>query len=201
MPYDPDFHGGYWFDDTEDAQHRRAVDVLEAFRRYRSADTEMRRRTREEMSMGENDLLVVRYLMRSQREGRQVRPSELSKYLRVSTASTTAIVDRLEKLGHVQRVQHETDRRSIYVEPTVNADSAVRQTLGAMHERMMAAVLDLSPQEADTVIQTLTRLREAVDLVASDQNADGEDDDEPVATPTSASSYADARSRTAPATP
>ncbi len=66
----------------------------------------MRRRTRESMSMGENELLVLRYLLRAAGQNRQVSPTELTRYLGVSTASTTAIVDRLEKSGHVVRQPH-----------------------------------------------------------------------------------------------
>ena len=78
-----------------DDRRERAVALLQAFRLYRAAEVAMRRRTREAMSMGENDLLVLRYLLRAQREGRRVSPSELTRYLGVSTASMTAIIDRL----------------------------------------------------------------------------------------------------------
>jgi DNA-binding MarR family transcriptional regulator len=155
----------YWYGATEEDRKRRAVEVLQAFRVYRAAEIAMRRRTRESMSMGENELLVLRYLLRASGEGRSVSPSELTRYLGVSTASTTAIIDRLEKSGHVTRVPHPSDRRSIHVVATAESDIEVRKTLGQMHERMMAAVIDMSPEESAVVIQCLTRLQEAVDQV------------------------------------
>lgn len=157
----------YWFGDSDEDRRRRAVDVLQAFRVYRAAEVAMRRRTREAMSMGENDLLVLRYLLRAAGQSRQVSPSELTRYLGVSTASTTAIIDRLEKSGHVTRVPHPTDRRSIYVVATAASDAEVRATLGAMHARMMAAVVDMTPEECATVISCLGRLQDAVDQVGS----------------------------------
>lgn len=158
-------HSGYWYGDDEDARRQRAVDVLQAFREYRAAEVAMRRRTRDSMSMGENDLLVLRYLLRAEREERLVPPGELTRYLGVSTASMTAIIDRLERSGHVRRQRHESDRRSIHVIPTIDTDSEVRATLGKMHERMLSAVSDLSPEEAEVVLRTLTRLQDAVDRV------------------------------------
>jgi DNA-binding MarR family transcriptional regulator len=155
----------YWYGDDADARRRRAVEVLEAFRLYRAAEVAMRRRTRESMAMGENDLLVLRYLLKAQREQRSVSPGELTRYLGVSTASMTAIIDRLEKSGHVSRAAHPTDRRSIHVIATVDSDSEVRATLGAMHSRMFDAVIDMSPEESATVIACLTRLQDAVDQV------------------------------------
>jgi DNA-binding MarR family transcriptional regulator len=155
----------YWYGAAEEDRRRRAVDVLQAFRLYRAAEVAMRRRTRESMSMGENELLVLRYLLKASGEGRSVSPSELTRYLGVSTASTTAIIDRLEESGHVTRMPHPTDRRSILVVATPESDAEVRATLGGMHDRMMAAVIDLSPEESATVIACLSRLQDAVDEV------------------------------------
>ncbi|MCK6068328.1 MarR family transcriptional regulator [Microbacterium sp. dk485] len=155
----------YWYGASEEERRSRAVEVLQAFRVYRAAEIAMRRRTRESMSMGENELLVLRYLLKASGEGRSVSPSELTRYLGVSTASTTAIIDRLEKSGHVTRVPHPSDRRSILVVATAESDAEVRATLGKMHERMMSAVIDMTPEESAIVVACLARLQEAVDQV------------------------------------
>ncbi len=89
----------------------------------------------------------------------------MTRYLGVSTASTTAIIDRLEKSGHVTRVPHPTDRRSIHIVATAASDAEVRATLGSMHSRMMAAVIDMTPEECAVVIACLSRLQDAVDQV------------------------------------
>jgi DNA-binding MarR family transcriptional regulator len=163
----------YWYGVSEEDRRRRAVDVLQAFRLYRAAEVAMRRRTRESMSMGENELLVLRYLLKASNEERSVSPSELTRYLGVSTASTTAIIDRLEKSGHVTRVPHPSDRRSIHIVATAESDAEVRATLGKMHERMMAAVVDLTPDQSAVVIETLLRLQEAVDEVDPHGESEG----------------------------
>lgn len=165
MPDPTDPNSGYWYADSEEAQRRRAVDLLQAFRLYRAAEVAMRRRTRESMSMGENDLLVLRYLLKARQRGEMVSPGELARYLAVSTASMTAIIDRLERSGHVRRERHATDRRSIYVVPTVDTDDEVRKTLGDMHERMLGAVIDMSADDTLVVMECLARLQTAVDQV------------------------------------
>ncbi len=165
MPETSTDSSGYWYDQSEDARRRRAIDLLQSFRLYRAAEVAMRRRTRESMAMGENDLLVLRHLLQAQQQGRFVSPSELSRYLGVSTASVTAIVDRLVASGHVRRERHERDRRSVYVVPTPETDGEVRRTLGEMHDRMLEAVLDMSPDETRIVIDTLSRLQAAVDQI------------------------------------
>lgn len=143
----------------------RAIAVLDALRLYRAAESAMRRRTRESMSMTENDLLLLRYLLRAQSQERPVTPGDLARYLGVSTASMTAIVDRLEASGHVRREAHPSDRRRLLVHTTEHADVQVRATLHQMHERMFAAVADMPPENTEIVLRFLARVQDAVDAV------------------------------------
>lgn len=154
----------YWYADEPADRRVRSKAVLEALRVYRAAEMAMRRRTRESMSMGENELLVLRYLLRE--PGRRVRPGELTKYLGLSTASTTALLDRLEKSGHVTRAANPDDRRSIFIQATDRAHTDVRRTLGNMHDRMLGAVIDMTPEESAIVVAFLRRMSDAVDGVA-----------------------------------
>ena len=155
---------GYWYEADLAEARARSRAVLEALRLYRAAEMAMRRRTRESMAMGENELLVLRYLIR--KGDALVRPVELATYLGVSTASMTALLDRLEKSGHITRVSNPEDRRSIFVRATAVTDDEVRGTLGEMHERMYAAVEGMTAAQADAVIGFLTRMSAAVDGVA-----------------------------------
>lgn len=154
----------YWYGEEPADRRARSRAVLEALRVYRAAEVAMRRRTRDTMAMGENELLVLRYLLRD--SSRRVRPGELTKYLGLSTASTTAILDRLERSGHLTRAANPEDRRSVFVQVTPRAHAEVRQTLGNMHDRMLAAVIDMAPEESAAVIAFLQRMSEAVDGVA-----------------------------------
>ena len=156
---------GYWYGEGADDRRARAIELLQAFRTYRASEVAMRRRTRDSMSMGENDLLTLRYLLKAERESRVVSPGELARYLGVSTASMTAIIDRLEKSGHVRRGPHQSDQRRIVVTPTVDTDEEVRRTLGAMHTRMLDAVIGMTPEETRIVIDALSRLQNAVDQI------------------------------------
>ena len=161
--------GTYWYGEEPADRRVRSKAVLEALRVYRAAELAMRRRTRESMSMGENELLVLRYLLRD--ANRQVRPGELTRYLGLSTASTTAILDRLERSGHVTRAANPDDRRSIFIQATPRAHAEVRQTLGNMHDRMLAAVIDMTPDESAAVVAFLRRMSDAVDGVAVEHPA------------------------------
>jgi DNA-binding MarR family transcriptional regulator len=153
---------GYWYagDGT-----RRGVAVLNALRDYRAAEAAMRRRTRSAMRMGETDLLAIRFLLKAQSAGRIVSPKDLAAHLSISTASTTVLIDRLVRSGHVERRPHPTDRRALVVAPTIDSDDEVRATLGDMHRRMIEVAESLTAEQAATVLGFLDRMREAVDSV------------------------------------
>jgi DNA-binding MarR family transcriptional regulator len=159
----------YWYAQTDQQRGRR---VLEAMRAYRAADAAMRRRTQEAMGMGENDLLALRYLIRARQQGKDVAPKELAQYLGISSASITALLDRLERSGHVRREPSPFDRRGLIVVPTATTDDEVRKTLGDMHERMIGVASSLDPDTALAVVDFLDSLREAVDTIHAPAHPD-----------------------------
>ncbi|HYP74137.1 MAG TPA: MarR family transcriptional regulator [Microbacterium sp.] len=152
----------YWYVDDEDA---RSTSVMEAMRSYRAAEVAMRRRTQQSMDMGENELLVLRFLARARLRDEAVTPVMLTRYLGITSASTTALLDRLARSGHIARTPNPADRRSVLVTSSEKAEAEVRHTLGAMHVRMMAVVRDMDADERATVIAFLDRMRAAVDEI------------------------------------
>lgn len=151
---------GYWYGGGSEPG---AVDVLNALRDYRASEAAMRRRTRSSMGMGETDLLALRYLLQANGSSGGLSPKELATRLGISSASTTALIDRLVKSGHARREPHPTDRRALVISATSSSDHEVRETLGQMHHRMMAAAATLDAGEARIVIDFLSRMRDAVD--------------------------------------
>lgn len=160
-------NSGYWYDGDQ----VEAVELLNLFRRYRAADERMQRRTRESMKMGDNDLRAMRYLLRSSAAGRSPVARELAELLRISTASVTALIDRLVRAGHVVREANPDDRRSIVLRTTGSGDERVRGTLDGMHEGMMAAAERLAPEERVVVARFLQEMTEAVDRGAPTEPA------------------------------
>ncbi|WP_353828700.1 MarR family transcriptional regulator [Agromyces sp. SYSU T0242] len=160
---------GYWYSAD---RTRRGVAVLNALRDYRAAEAAMRRRTRSAMRMGETDLLAIRYLLKREREGVAVSPKDLSAHLGISSASTTVLIDRLVRSGHVERQPHPTDRRALVILPTIATDDEVRATLGEMHRRMIEVAEELEPEEAVAVLHFLEDMRGAVERVSEEAHAD-----------------------------
>lgn len=159
---------GYWY--GPDGQLDYSAAVLKSLRDYRAAETEIRRSTRDSMGMGETDILALRYLLRVQASGKQVVPKDLSQFLNITSASTTTLIDRLVASGHVRREPHPTDRRSVVVIPTGESDKEVRETLGAMHRRMMQVAEGLTADEARVVVDFLQRMTDALQAPEAGNN-------------------------------
>ena len=159
----------YWY--PESAQADRVIGVLNALRAYRAAEVAMRKRTRDSMGMGETDLSAIRYLLEAERRGNAVTAKDLARRLEVSSASVTALIDRLVGTGHVRREPHPTDRRSVVIVPTHDTDAEVRETLGRMHVAMMEQAESLTNEEARVVERFLRGMARALDAVDAEQGA------------------------------
>ncbi len=158
----------YWYSESTDDE--RGARVMEAMRLYRAAEMTMRRQTQTSMAMGENELLVLRFLTRAGAADQDVTPITLARHLGVSTASVTALLDRLERSGHVVRAPHPSDRRKVVVSLTSHADAEMRETLAAMHTRMMQATRGMSEGETRAVTAFLQRMRCAVADVCAERS-------------------------------
>jgi DNA-binding MarR family transcriptional regulator len=152
---------GFWY--LGDSQERGAV-VLNALRRYRQAEKEMRARTQVSMKMGETDLAAIRYLLREQRAHRAVSASNLAEHLDITTASTAVLINRLEKSGHLERRKNPLDRRGVLLTATDSSDDEVRATMAGMHARMITAAERLPPEVARGIVEFLAEMTDALDV-------------------------------------
>lgn len=142
------------------------TDVLGALARFRTADTQMHQRVRANAALGENELRILQYVLTCDRQGIDVKPSEISRHLGISSASTTALLDRLERLGSVQRVSHPTDRRSILIAPTERAAAEVAALVDAFEDRVAVAIEELTPEGRAAVLHFLDAAAGAADEIA-----------------------------------
>jgi DNA-binding MarR family transcriptional regulator len=144
--------------------------VLEALQVYRAAETAMRRRTGAAMGIGENDFLALRLILDNAAGGRRTAAKDVSAYVGVSSASTTALIDRLVQAGLVERRTNDADRRSVDLVPTRAAFGDTGPMVAAQ-EQIAAQAAELSDEDAQTVTRFLTKMRETVDRISAERHA------------------------------
>ena len=93
-----------------------------------------------EHGLGRTDLRALVAIMDAARSGRSLTAGALGSAVDLSSASVTALVDRLERVGHVRRSRDPEDRRRVVLEASDTAMAAGRSYFGALQQDMLAAM-------------------------------------------------------------
>lgn len=141
-----------------DADIDQVVRVLAALRAWRETEQRISWQSRTEMKLNETDMEALRFLVASLNNGVVVTAGMLADHLRISTSSTTKMLDRLARAGHISRTPHPTDRRAVMVSITPHTHEQVRDSIGRVHADRFTAVAELAPAERDVVARFLERL-------------------------------------------
>lgn len=97
------------------------------------------------------DLNALGFLVRPSREGNTLTPGKLGDALNLSSPATTALVDRLERSGHVVRQRDQADRRQIQLAMTEHARNVGRTLFLPLAMELGDAVQSYTPEELDLV--------------------------------------------------
>jgi DNA-binding MarR family transcriptional regulator len=151
------------------AQEQRALAALMDFEH---ALLEEERDLRTTLHLGTNDVTVLRLVVDAEADDHRLTPGEVARTLGTSSAATTAIVDRLEAAGLLERTPHPTDRRSVVLSPTMAEDSPARAALTASRRRREAMVEMLSPAEREAMAAALSQLADSLAGRRSDALSD-----------------------------
>lgn len=116
-----------------------------------------------ESHMHEHDLTPqrVRVLLHLSQYG-ACKMSGLRDALGVTATNVTALVDALEKDKMVQRHAHPTDRRATMIAITEYAEQRIRESCGEFKDRVSTLFSDFSTQEQEQLVQSLTRVYDAL---------------------------------------
>jgi DNA-binding MarR family transcriptional regulator len=89
--------------------------------------------------------------------------SELAARLGLSSGAVTALTDRLERAGHLERHQHPYDRRSRLLRPTPRALTEIRQQLRPLASEVEQIAAALSTEERAVVGRFLEAVIDAIE--------------------------------------
>lgn len=148
----------------------RSREVVEAVEAYAVAESDMRHRARRSMALGESEFSVLRDLVAEQ-SGAGLTPGDVSRRLGASSASTTALLDRLERAGYLHREAHPTDRRRVLLVPSETARAQMDATIGAFERDVEGVARGLRDDEVDIVLAFLARIAAAAGGMTRTGNA------------------------------
>ena len=85
-------------------------------------------------------------------------PGRLGKALRLPSASVTAVIDRLERAGHIRRVRDTDDRRRVLLVPSAAARRAHDAYWGGLNAQVVRAMEAFSGDELAAIDRFLQRV-------------------------------------------
>ncbi|MDQ1138049.1 DNA-binding MarR family transcriptional regulator [Microbacterium sp. SORGH_AS 1204] len=132
-----------------------AEDVVKALNDLTDSGIASERAALQSLGIGPNDARVLRFLLQRGPGEEHVTPRMLATMLGISSAATTALIDRLADAGWVAREPYPGDRRSIVVRETVPEASPARRILAVRRASAVAAAERLGPEERRIVADFL----------------------------------------------
>ncbi|WP_018296467.1 MarR family winged helix-turn-helix transcriptional regulator [Corynebacterium lubricantis] len=129
--------------------------LMAAMGELRRAEERLSDASLEYMKLGKTDMRALHYLIVAGNTGEVVTATTLAAHLDITSASTTKLLDRLARGGHITRTPHPEDRRSTQIHITEETKQAAMQTVGKQQARRFAAAARLSPAEREVVTKFL----------------------------------------------
>lgn len=114
------------------------------------------------------DLHALLAVMRADSAGEPLTPGVLGARLGLSTGATTALVDRLERAGHVRRSRESTDRRRVTLRQAENAAEVGGAFFGPLGARMDTLLAGFDDDE----LAAAARFLAAMNALVADYRAD-----------------------------
>lgn len=143
---------------------RQIAELMGALGELRDAEQKLSVASRRYMRLNDTDMRALHYLIVCANRGAVATPGGIAAHLAISTASTTKLLDRLEKGGHIVRSPHPTDRRALAITITPETRRAAMETVGAQQAKRFYSAARLSTEERDVVIRFLTDMAQEITL-------------------------------------
>ncbi len=112
--------------------------------------------------LNRTDVRALVAVMDAARRGTSLTAGALGEAVDLRSASVTALVDRLERVGHVRRTRDAEDRRRVVLEMSDSAMAAGSEHFGGLAQDLTAAMQDYTPEELAVVRRFLVEMTDVI---------------------------------------
>jgi DNA-binding MarR family transcriptional regulator len=118
--------------------------------------------------LNRTDVRALVAIMDAARRGEPMTAGRLGDAVELRSASVTALLDRLERVGHVRRVPDPADRRRVALQMSDTAMAAGAEHFGGLQRDLLAAMEDYTDADLDVVRRFLTDMTDVITRHARD---------------------------------
>ena len=115
-----------------------------------------------QQGLNRTDVRALVAIMDAARQGEALTAGRLGEAVELRSASVTALIDRLERVGHVRRVRDPEDRRRVSLEMSDAAMAAGAAHFGGLQRELTAAMAAYTDEELAVVRRFLTEMTEVI---------------------------------------
>jgi DNA-binding MarR family transcriptional regulator len=137
--------------------------LMAAMGRLRDVERKLADASRRFMRLNETDMRALHFLIANENRGSSTTASTLARHLGITTASTTKMLDRLQRAGHITRNAHPDDRRALCVSVTPETKLVARDTVGRQQAARIGPAARLDDAERCAVIMFLEQTADALE--------------------------------------
>lgn len=138
--------------------------LMRALGGLRDAEQKLSEASLRYMKLNQTDMRALHFLIACENSEAVATPGAISAHLGISTASTTKLLDRLERGGHITRSPHPSDRRALAIAITPATRRSAIETVGRQHARRFTAAARLLPTEREIVTRFLADMTTEIAL-------------------------------------
>lgn len=151
-------------DGLEPEDVRQISELMITVGELRDVERKLAEVSRDYMQLNDTDMRALHFLIVSANQKLIATPGSIARHLDITTASTTKLLDRLERDGHITRSTHPTDRRALAIAVTAKTRAAAMATVGKQQARRFHAAARLTREERAVVIRFLRDMTKEIAL-------------------------------------
>jgi DNA-binding MarR family transcriptional regulator len=129
--------------------------MMVAMGSLREAEDQLTDASTRYMKLNKTDMRALHFLIVCEHRGTLATPGDIATHLGITTASTTKLLDRLARAGHITREPHPSDRRALVVHITPETHRSAMNTVGRQQARRFAVAARRTPEQREVIISFL----------------------------------------------
>ena len=120
--------------------------LMDEFRAYGATFTEFSHRFASGLGLHTTDATALMEITAAEEKGAPLSPARLSERISLTSGATTALLNRLEKAGHIVRTRENADRRVVTLHSSAHVQDLADEFFGPLAVRLDAMMAKYPPE-------------------------------------------------------